>query len=60
METKAKKMLRNVETCWISIKSPTQRIMRKYKTLLIKMDLDMSLGTNQKGNARAIGNFDFH
>ena len=50
METKAKKMLRTVETRWISMRSPAQRILGKYKTL--------SPSAGHKANARAAANFD--
>ena len=58
METKAKKMLCNVETRWISMRSPAQRIVGEYKTLLVKMGVDMSPSAGHKANARAVANFD--
>ena len=58
METKAKKMLRNVDTRWISMRSPAQRILGEYKTLLVKMGLNMSPSAGHKGSARAAANFD--
>jgi len=44
METKGLKMVRKAETRWISMRSLAQRIMAKYKTLLVKMDVDMATG----------------
>jgi hypothetical protein len=43
METKGLKLLRNVKTRWISILSPTKRVMEKYKSLLVKMALNMDV-----------------
>ena len=57
METKAKKMLRNVETRWISMRSPAQRILSEYKVLVAKMGVDMPPPVGHKGNASAVGNF---
>jgi hypothetical protein len=52
METKGLKLLRNVKTKWISMLSPTKRVMAKYKTLLMKMALDMDV------NFQAATNFE--
>ena len=58
METKGNKMLRNVETHWISMRSLAQQIMSEFKTLLVKMALDVASG-GQKGNSAAASNFDY-
>lgn len=58
METKGLKLLRNVETQWISMRSPAQRIMDEYKTLLVKMGVDMVVG-GQRGNLAAATYFDY-
>jgi hypothetical protein len=42
METKGNKMLKNIETHWISMKSPAKRIMSEYTTLMVKMGFDMT------------------
>ena len=39
METKRNKMLRNIETHWISMMSPTKRIVSEYMSLMVKMGL---------------------
>jgi hypothetical protein len=52
METKGLKLLINVKTKWISMLSPTKRVMAKYKTLLMKMALDMDV------NFQATTNFE--
>ena len=57
METKAKKILRNVETRWISMRGPAQRVLSEYKLLLAKMGVDMGPPTGPKGPAGAAGNF---
>jgi hypothetical protein len=43
METKGNKMLKNIETRWISMRSPAKRIMAEYTTLMMKMGVDMTL-----------------
>jgi hypothetical protein len=58
METKGNKMLRNVDTRWISMRSPAKRIMSEYSTLIVKMGLDMAHVAGQKPNAGAAENFD--
>ena len=58
METKGNKMLRNVETRWISIRSLAQKIMSEYKTLLVKMGVDMEAFAGHKGNATPTENFE--
>jgi hypothetical protein len=42
METKGNKMLRNIDTRWISMRSPTKRVMAEYTTLMMKMGIDMT------------------
>jgi hypothetical protein len=42
METKGNKMLRIIETCWISMRSPRKRIMSEYTSLMVKMGFDMA------------------
>jgi len=59
METKGLKMLRNVETRWISMRSPAQQIMSEYKTLLVKIGLNMSRVGGSKPNATASTNYDY-
>lgn len=49
IETKANKMVRNVDTRWIFIRSPAQRIKSEYNTLFMKMDFAASGG--QKATA---------
>jgi hypothetical protein len=56
METKENKILRNIKTRWISMRSPNKRIMSEYTTLMIKMGFDMA--PRQKSNARTGDNFD--
>jgi hypothetical protein len=58
METKRNKMLKNIETCWISMRSPAKRIMSEYMSLMVKMGFDMVGAPGQKPNARAGDNFD--
>ena len=42
METKGNKMLRNVQTCWISMRTPAKCVFSEYKTLMVKMGVDMT------------------
>jgi len=58
METKRNKMLHNVETHWISMRSPAQRIMGEYRMLLVKMDVDIEATVGSKSNAAVAANFD--
>jgi len=58
METKGLKMVCNVETRWISMRSPTQHIMAEYKSLLVKMGVDMAAG-GQKGQFPVATNFNY-
>jgi len=55
METKDNKMLRNVTTRWISMMSPVMRVLNEYKTVIVKMGLDMTpSGKKQKQKVTAI------
>jgi hypothetical protein len=58
METKGNKILKNIATRWISMRSPTKGIMFEYTTLMVKMGFDMTLAYGQKSNAGAKDNFD--
>jgi hypothetical protein len=40
LETKGNKILWNVKTRWISMLSPTKKVMAKYITFLMKMALN--------------------
>ena len=40
LESKGRKILRNVKTRWISILSPLKRVLSEYRTLLVKMYFD--------------------
>jgi hypothetical protein len=59
METKGNKVLRNVTTRWISMRSPAMRVLSEYKTLIVKMGLDMTPAPNHRVPAGAAANFDF-
>ncbi len=48
METKGNKILYNVKIQWVSMLSLTNRVMAKYKTLLLKMIMENY--TNQQVN----------
>jgi hypothetical protein len=50
METKGNKILCNVNTRWISMLSPTNIIIAKYKTLLLKMAKDKCINQRVKLN----------
>jgi hypothetical protein len=50
METKGAKILKNVKTRWIFILSFVQRVMAKYRTLLINMALDALINDKAKTN----------
>jgi hypothetical protein len=58
METKGNKMLRNVTTRWISMRSPAMRVFEEYKTLVMKMGLDMTASSGKKACATATLNFE--
>jgi hypothetical protein len=59
METKGNTMLRNIETRWISMRSPAKRIMSEYTTLMMKMGVDMTPVPGQSSSTVAGDNFDF-
>ncbi len=40
LETKGLKLLRNIETCWISTFSPLKPLLAKYKSVVVKMYMD--------------------
>jgi hypothetical protein len=40
METKGNKILKNVKTLWMSMLDPLRRIMDKYKSLVVIMQVD--------------------
>jgi len=50
METKSAKILKNVKTHWISMLSPTWRVMVEYRTLLMKMTFDAPTNEKEKAN----------
>jgi hypothetical protein len=50
METKGLKLLRNVKTRWDSMLSPTKWVMVEYKTLLMKMALNMDANSQVATN----------
>ncbi len=52
VETKGSKLLRNVKTKWISMLSLAKWVMAKYKTLLMKMAINMD------ANSQATTNFE--
>ena len=58
METKDNKMLRNVQTRWISMRSPAKRVFYECKTLMVKMKVGMTLAVGYKVPAGAKENFD--
>lgn len=60
LETKGNKVLRNNTTRWISMRSPARRALEEYKTLVVKMGMDMtpSPGDKEKCPAAATENFD--
>ena len=59
METKGNKMLRNIETCWIFMRSPPKKIISEYTMLMVKMGTNMTPGLKQRSNARPGDNFDY-
>jgi len=40
MQAKGVKILKNVQTSWISMLSPAVRVMNEYRVLLVKMSVD--------------------
>jgi hypothetical protein len=59
METKGNKVLRNVSIRWVSMRSPALRVLSKYKTLIVKMGLDMTLAPNHRVPTGPEANFDY-
>jgi hypothetical protein len=59
METKGNKVLRNVSIRWVSMRSPALRVLSKYKTLIVKMGLDMTPAPNHRVPAGIEANFDY-
>jgi hypothetical protein len=57
METKGNKMLKSIEICWISMRSPAKKIMSEYTTLMVKMGFDMTPIHGQRLNVGAGDNF---
>jgi len=41
-ETKGLKMLRNMQTCWVSLIEPLRRLLFEYRTLIYKMIVDLN------------------
>jgi hypothetical protein len=50
METKGLKMLKCVKTRWVSMLSPCKRVLSEYRTLVVKMGLDMNTCSAAKDN----------
>jgi hypothetical protein len=50
METKGLKMLKCVKTRWVSMLSPCKRVLSEYRTLVVKMALDMNTCSAAKDN----------
>jgi hypothetical protein len=50
METKVLKMLKCVKTRWVSMLFPCKRILSEYRTLVVKMALDMNTCSAAKDN----------
>jgi hypothetical protein len=40
LESKGLKLLRNIKTCWISMLSPLEWLLVKYKSMVVKMHMD--------------------
>jgi hypothetical protein len=58
METKGLKLLKNVKTRWISMFSPTKWVMGEYKTLLMKMALNMDANFQATTNIKHLVDLD--
>jgi hypothetical protein len=58
METKGLKLLRNVKTRWISMFKPTKWVMVEYKTLLMKMALNMDVNFQAPTNIKRLVDLD--
>jgi hypothetical protein len=50
METKGLKMMKCVKTRWVSMLSPCKRVLSEYRTLVVKMGLDMNTCSAAKDN----------
>jgi hypothetical protein len=50
-------MLQNVKTRWISTLSPAKRVLTEYRTLLLKMGLDMATIAPTKANFELLCDF---
>jgi hypothetical protein len=50
METKGLKMLKYIKTRWVSMLSPCKRVLSEYRTLVVKMGLDMNTCSAAKDN----------
>ena len=59
METKGNKVLKNVTTCWISMRSLAMMVLSEYKTFIVKMGLDMTQTQNYRVRAGSEANFDY-
>jgi len=51
-------MLRNVETKWISMWNPATQILLEYRTLLVKMGVDMTPRPGAKSHVGVADTFD--
>ncbi len=58
MESKGLKLLRNVKARWDSMLSPTKQVMTEYKTLLMKMALDMDANSQVATNFERLVDLD--
>ena len=58
IETKGNKIIKNVQTCWMSMKSLVKHVLSKYKTLMVTMDVDMIFALGHKVSTKAKENFD--
>jgi hypothetical protein len=55
MKTKGNKLLRNIETRWISMRSLAKRIMSEYMSLMVKMGFDMTAIPGNLGRSQMLG-----
>ncbi len=58
METKGLKLLNNLKTRWISMFSLTKWVMGEYKTLLMKMALNMDANFQAATNIKHLVDLD--
>jgi hypothetical protein len=58
-DIKGNKILRNIITCWIFMRSPTMRVLAEYWTFIVKMEQDMMPMPNQKTPTSTVENFNF-